>query len=125
MTKEINLKGTHCCDVYFRAEWKKLRNRYLNMQRKQMKELKQHLNRARFSNQNYDDENSMQSLTNGEIKKETANKLELVPGVIVKVKLTESCHDVKKTKVSSRILQLYFLNCIKVGFGNYDLAFKI
>lgn len=71
-----------------------------------MKELKQHLNRARFSNTNYD-ENSMQpesnlTATNKEVKKESVTKLEFVPGVIVNVKLPEPCHDAKKTKVSRK-----------------------
>lgn len=71
-----------------------------------MKELKQHLNRARFNSQNYNDNMVQQpennsAETNGDATKESETKLKFVPGVIVKVKLSEPCHDIKKTKVST------------------------
>lgn len=71
-----------------------MRNKYLNMQREKMRQLKQHLNRAKFSQKNTEQP---------EIKKDTPeNKtLEFVPGVIVKMSLEEPCSEVKKTKVRS------------------------
>lgn len=66
-----------------------MRNKYLNMQREKMHQLKQHLYRAKFA---------QKTETPIEIKKEI---LDFIPGVIVKMTLEEPCNEIKKTKVYS------------------------
>lgn len=90
--------------VLSKQEWKKLRNRYLDLQKKKMKEFKQYLNRQKFSQKNYDKKKSQpeekdvkDSKENEEVIEEV-KKLSYIPGVIVKLKLPEPCIDVKKLK---------------------------
>ncbi|XP_018567612.1 la-related protein 7 [Anoplophora glabripennis] len=79
--------------ILSKKEWKKMRNRYLDLQRKNMKEFKQYLHKQNFT----------QNVTNNQdidknSEKEIPPKLEYVPGVIVKLVLPEPCSDVKKLK---------------------------
>lgn len=79
-----------------------MRNRYLDLQRKTMKEFKQYLHKQNFT----------QNITNNQevdknSEKEISPKLEFIPGVIVKLILPEPCTDVKKLKV--RIIFCNFL----------------
>lgn len=64
-----------------------MRNKYLNIQREKMKQLKQHLNRVKFS----------QKIP--EVETPENKSLEFIPNVIVKIKLEEPCSETKKTKV--------------------------
>lgn len=65
-----------------------MRNKYLNMQREKMHQLKQHLYRAKYTQKT--------ETPPIEIKKET---LDFIPGVIVKMTVEEPCNEIKKTKV--------------------------
>lgn len=84
-----------------RPEWKKMRNRYLDLQKKKMKEFKQYLNRQRFAPRGYDKNLRKINVEIPQIKDEPKEKLEFVSGVIVKVKLPEPIIDAKKIKVSN------------------------
>ncbi|XP_050300139.1 la-related protein 7 [Anthonomus grandis grandis] len=89
--KELGLQ------VLLKKDWKKLRNHYLDLQKKKMKEFKQYLYRQKYgpkSQQKVDNEESKeaQELSN------SANKLSFTPGIIVKLRLPEPCTDVKKLK---------------------------
>ncbi|CAG9824166.1 unnamed protein product [Phaedon cochleariae] len=93
--KELGLQ------VLSKQEWKKMRNRYLDLQRKKMKEFKTHLNRQRFSQKNYDRQKLNKedsSQPSDETPKEDVAKLEFVPGVIIKMILNEPYMDSKKLK---------------------------
>ncbi|XP_017769733.1 PREDICTED: la-related protein 7 [Nicrophorus vespilloides] len=87
--KELGLQ------VLPKMEWKKMRNRYLNMQRDKMKQLKQHLNKRRFNNKANNHDNN--EVKQQEVEEET-KKLQFVPGCIVQLKFSESCNDTKKAK---------------------------
>lgn len=78
--------------VFFiiRKDWKKLRNKYLNMQKEKMNQLKKHIvlarKKAELSKQN------KQTVITGNCS--------FSPGLIVKVKLNEPAVEVKDLKVS-------------------------
>ncbi|KAG5893145.1 hypothetical protein JTB14_000409 [Gonioctena quinquepunctata] len=92
--KELGLQ------VLSKYEWKKMRNRYLDLQRKKMKEFKQYLNRQKYS-KSHDrpmKEEGGQFLEEPSPEVEEVVKLEYVSGVIVRIKLPEMCADPKKLK---------------------------
>lgn len=83
-----------------------MRNRYLDLQRKKMKELKTYLHKSKFSRQNYiPQENPEQPKSEEGIQK--MEKLEFIPGVIVKVKLPEPCINLKKLKNEVKATSLH------------------
>ncbi|XP_057670952.1 la-related protein 7 [Diorhabda carinulata] len=88
--------------VLLKPEWKKMRNRYLDLQKKQMREFKQYLHKQKYNQRNFDgpkknySENTDNSQEN--IKNDETTKVEFVKGVIVKVKLPETVVDTKKIK---------------------------
>nr|XP_023015015.1 la-related protein 7 [Leptinotarsa decemlineata] len=95
--KELGLQ------VLSKFEWKKMRNRYLDLQRKKMREFKQYLNRQKFSAKGHIrtkalKEEAGQLVEEMPQREEEPVKLEYVPGVIVKLKLAEPCMDAKKLK---------------------------
>lgn len=88
-----------------RKEWKSLRNKYLNLQRTKMRQLKKqlHLNRVHEKSehstkyqQNFYGGNSSEPSNEDVI---TSATVEFTPGVIVLIKLKEPCVDVKRFKV--------------------------
>ncbi|RZC37674.1 la-related protein 7, partial [Asbolus verrucosus] len=86
--KELGLQ------VLSKKEWKKMRNRYLDLQKKKMHEFKRHLLKARFSQANYDDKFKKPNENPEQRKTEKMlSKLEFVEGVINELKL--SCSDIK------------------------------
>lgn len=93
--KELGLQ------VLPKNEWKKLRNQYLDMQKKKMKQLKMHLNKRKFSNK-YD--NRLKTMETPPRLMEAENnaledeKLKFIPGVIVKFKPFDVNLDAKKLK---------------------------
>ncbi|CAH0548128.1 unnamed protein product [Brassicogethes aeneus] len=88
--KELGLQ------ILSKKEWKKMRNKYLDLQKKKMKEFKQYLNRNRFSQRTFKKTENLEIIENEETG--LATKLEYQPGLIVKVKLPEVCDDLKKLK---------------------------
>lgn len=81
-----------------------MRNRYLDLQKKKMKQYKQYLNRIKYGQKCFDKLKKTSDIEEIKLIEETKtteekNKLEFIPGVIVKVKLPEPCFDVKKLKV--------------------------
>ncbi|KAJ8949990.1 hypothetical protein NQ318_002400 [Aromia moschata] len=95
--KELGLQ------ILSKKEWKKMRNRYLDLQKKKMKEFKYYLQKKKF-NQKYNmpkkerDDTSTPTEEQLIVKEEVPDKLEYVPGVIVKLSLPEPCLDLKKLK---------------------------
>lgn len=81
-----------------------MRNRYLDLQRKKMKEFKQYLYRNRYS-QKSDNGMKKQDNLETEMNESPVTKLEFQPGLIAKLKLSEPCEDAKKLKVSLQILK--------------------
>ncbi|OXU22748.1 hypothetical protein TSAR_002253 [Trichomalopsis sarcophagae] len=89
--------------VMGKKDWKKLRNKYLELQRAKMKQLKQNIKRARWNQ--WGDKGKMeteQEETTGTKKENTASGLEFIPNVIVKIELNEPCIDPKSFKAELR-----------------------
>ncbi|KAJ8968768.1 hypothetical protein NQ314_002117 [Rhamnusium bicolor] len=94
--KELGLQ------ILSKREWKKMRNRYLDLQKKKMKEYKQ-LRRQKSNQKNLSDNSKKpredySQPVEEEKYIEVATKLEFIAGVIVKLKLPEPCMDIKKLK---------------------------
>ena len=107
--------------IMAKKDWKQLRNKYLQLQRNKMKELKQHLRKARWNQWGGGSDRSkdkMEVEQAEEIKEkietgtETAGvsgskpKFSFTPGVIVKMHLDEPCSNPKSLKVA--YFQTYF-----------------
>jgi La-related protein 7 len=106
--------------VMGKRDWKKLRNKYLELQRSKMKQLKQHMRRTRRNQ--WSDRNKMEieHEENVDNKKEKpSSSLEFTPGVIVKVELHEPCTDIKGFKV---IVKLFFYSICLI---NLTIIFQI
>ncbi|XP_047509363.1 la-related protein 7 [Pieris napi] len=111
--------------VLAKTEWKVLRNKYLNLQRKYMKELKQSLQEKRHytgipapAAPSIEVDNS----TTGQQVDRTKTPLEKIPGVFVKETLAEPCLDVKLTKrtIKSNIHALH----VEVKEGQTDAIIR-
>lgn len=86
--------------VMGKKEWKKLRNKYLDLQRLRMKQLKQHMRKVKCNQWGEKNKMEFEQDETVTVKKEnTSSSLEFTPGVIVKVKLNEVCVDPKGFKV--------------------------
>ncbi|KAK9878744.1 hypothetical protein WA026_023675 [Henosepilachna vigintioctopunctata] len=99
--KKKNLIKELGIQVLSKQEWKKMRNGYLNLQRKKMKEIKLHLSQSKFSKHNSIGRNH-QNVENRPIKEhleEKPTKLEYIPGTIVKMTLQEPLQSDKKIKI--------------------------
>lgn len=104
----------------FRQEWKRLRNKYLNVQKKKMQRLKQFLSRNRFDRnsqfyhknqlQYANGQNQEEQVVHGDGISEEKTSVErqskdqprftFSPGLIVRAVLDEPVVDVQKFKVS-------------------------
>ncbi|XP_043249301.1 la-related protein 7 [Colletes gigas] len=100
--------------VIAKKDWKHLRNKYLELQRSKMKQLKQHLRKTRWNQWcNYEkikpekEENDEKEKATKE-NNENTQRFTFTPGVIVKIKLDTPCTDPKQFK-----MELKGNNCIK------------
>lgn len=69
--------------MYYRKEWKVLRNKYLNMQRDMMRSLKQHLMHSKW------EKNKPVGLENEEVSSKQTPKFKPEPGIVVKVTIEQ------------------------------------
>ncbi|XP_029045172.1 la-related protein 7-like [Osmia bicornis bicornis] len=91
--------------VMAKKDWKHLRNKYLELQRSKMKQLKQHLKKARWNQWSNYEKNKADREENDE--KDKINKRDnistcrfsFIPGVIVKVEMDKPCTDPKSFKM--------------------------
>ncbi|GBO98548.1 La-related protein 7 [Eumeta japonica] len=94
--------------VLSKSEWKALRNKYLNLQRKTMKELKQKLRNNGHSHPAMTPAPPLElgpglrPSSEDERPKRNTTVLQRVPGVFVKDELPEPCLDIKQTKQQIR-----------------------
>ncbi|CAL7952130.1 unnamed protein product [Xylocopa violacea] len=91
--------------VMAKKDWKHLRNKYLELQRNKMKQLKQHLRNARWNQwSNYwknkfdKEENDEKDKTNKQDTTSTC-RFSFTPGVIVKIEMDKPCTDPKAFKM--------------------------
>ncbi|KAF2904007.1 hypothetical protein ILUMI_02178 [Ignelater luminosus] len=105
--KKVNLKEIGL-QILSKKDWKKMRNRYLDMQKKTMKQLKMHLNRQRFNKRYESNKNSQTTYRKENVQIEDSKKngesnpkeagTQFIPGSIVKILLLEPCEENKKLK---------------------------
>lgn len=111
--------------IMSKTDWKILRNKYLNMQRERMKQLKQDLKKTRMSPYSYEQrdvtstsasattdvppitndhvDKSINKINNKKQKKELQPKFTFIEGLIVKIELDEhDCTDAKSLKSQFR-----------------------
>lgn len=91
--------------VMAKRDWKRLRNKYLELQKSKMQQLKLHLKKARWNydktGQNYerskhekdDDDKTM------ETEQSRYGRTAYAPGIIVKIEMTEPCTDPQRLRV--------------------------
>lgn len=97
-THETQDMASVAFQVMSKKDWKKLRNKYLNMQRQTMQQLKQYLSKNKF--QRYTSERNRTENDKQETQSsERASKLEFTPGVIVKIDLKVPWEDKSSFKV--------------------------
>ena len=105
---KINLIKQHILYLFCRQEWKKMRNRYLDTQKKKMKQLKQFLYKKHFNSHVGDKEKSSNKmemnydLTSNKQTDPRNTNSSFTPGTIVKIELAKPCPDTKKFKVCIR-----------------------
>ncbi|XP_031827273.1 la related protein 7 [Nomia melanderi] len=104
-SKVEDISVTMGLQVMTKKEWKHLRNKYLELQRSKMKQLKQHLRKTRWNQwSNYEKNKPEKEETN---EKEKTNKQDnasacrfsFIPGVIVKIEMEKPCTDPKLLKM--------------------------
>ncbi|XP_034944207.1 la-related protein 7 [Chelonus insularis] len=91
--------------IMAKKEWKKIRNKYLQLQRNKMKQLKQHLKKTRWNQWNSYDRRENKMEVDDNIKKEEQNpqiskppKFTFAEGLITKIELDEPCSSAKSFK---------------------------
>ncbi|XP_060520486.1 la-related protein 7 [Cylas formicarius] len=111
--------------VLSKREWKRLRNRYLDLQRKKMRDFKHYLQKQKFT-QKLNDRNKTVD-TSGETSDacQISSALNFVPGVIVKFKLQDPCVDVRKLKTEIKTLapDLKYIDIPKPGCQDWYVRF--
>lgn len=90
--------------IMAKKDWKYLRNKYLELQRNKMKQLKQHLKKARWNQWSNYEKNRTEKEESEEkekVSKEnvTTRSFSFIPGVIVKVEMNQPCTDPKGFKM--------------------------
>lgn len=91
--------------IMAKKDWKCLRNKYLELQRSKMKQLKQHLRKTRWNQWSNYEKNKPERVENDE--KDTTRKqnsisacrFSFTSGVIVKIEMDKPCTDPKSLKV--------------------------
>lgn len=95
----------YLCSYFYRHDWKKLRNKYLEEQRKRMHEVKQQLRQVNISqSEKYKSAENEAEDTGMQIEKnETSSecRVQFTPGVIVKLQLEQPVINVKHFKVNA------------------------
>ncbi|KOX80581.1 La-related protein 7 [Melipona quadrifasciata] len=88
--------------VMAKKDWKHLRNKYLELQRSKMKQLKQHLRKTRWNQWSNYEKNKSEREENDEKDKMSAItgcRFSFTPGVIVKIEMNKPCTDSKALKM--------------------------
>lgn len=90
-------------EIMAKREWKRLRNKYLDMQKAKMQQLKQHLKRAMWNQwQNAEKIKIDKDETNKKnAEKKDAPRFSYLPGLIVQIDMESPCIDPQNFKVSN------------------------
>ncbi|XP_014276753.1 la-related protein 7 [Halyomorpha halys] len=117
--------------VLSKKDWKRLRNKYLDMQKEKMKQLKKHIylarKKAELSKQNgaskKNDNSSQQTETIKEKNEENTEGNSFTQGLIVKVKFNEPAIEVKELKNGLRKNQGAVFVDVKEGDNSMHVRF--
>ncbi|KYN17915.1 PREDICTED: la-related protein 7 [Trachymyrmex cornetzi] len=99
--------------IMAKSDWKRLRNRYLDLQRYKMKQLKVHLRKAEVERDGiikngYHDKTGQTNTLHNKLKHENDNetleekscgRVNYAPGIIVKIEMDEPCTDTQSFKM--------------------------
>lgn len=89
--------------VMAKRDWKRLRNKYLELQKTKMQQLKVHLKKARWNydkaGHNHDRSNHEKDEKSSEVEKSCYGRTAYAPGIIVKIEMDEPCADPQSLKV--------------------------
>lgn len=85
--------------VMAKKDWKYLRNKYLELQRTKMKQLKQHLRKTRWNQWSNYERNKSEKEENDEKDNASMCRFLFTPGVIVKIEMDKPCTDPKGLKM--------------------------
>ncbi|XP_070166678.1 la-related protein 7 [Polyergus mexicanus] len=103
-----NTLGLH---VMAKPDWKRLRNKYLELQRAKMQLLKGHLKKSEnitgkkwydTAGENYKSKNEKDNAKISETEKSLYGRINYTPGIIVKVEMDEPCTDPQSFKMELR-----------------------
>lgn len=91
--------------IMAKKDWKQLRNKYLHLQRNKMKQLKQHLHKARWNQWggNRMETEEVETKSTKEKCEVSVPKFVFTPGVIVKIDLEKPCANPKSFKVCNAL----------------------
>lgn len=89
--------------VMAKRDWKRLRNKYLELQKSKMQQLKSHLKKAKWNydktGQNYDKSKPEKDEKSSEAEESCYGRAVYAPGIIVKIEMDEPCIDPQSFKV--------------------------
>ncbi|XP_015116136.1 la-related protein 7 [Diachasma alloeum] len=93
--------------IMAKKDWKKLRNKYLELQREKMKQLKQHLRKTRWTHPSSYDRKEKMEVEEGNAEESlrtvpSGPKFTFSEGLIVKIELDEPCTNPKGFKLGFR-----------------------
>ncbi|XP_032679420.1 la-related protein 7 [Odontomachus brunneus] len=107
--------------VMAKQDWKRLRNKYLELQKSKMQQLKSHLKKAKWNydktGQNYD-KSKPEKEKSSEAEESCYGRIAYAPGIIVKIEMDEPCIDLQSFK-----MELRNEKCIKyidVAYGSCE-----
>jgi len=127
--------------IMAKSDWKRLRNRYLDLQRHKMSQLKMHLRKAEverdgiMTKNRYHDKTGQNNTLHDKLKYENDNgkfeekksygHVNYAPGIIVKIEMDEPCTDLQGFKVPSILENIIILFYIKYCILNIPYKCKI
>ncbi|XP_065221458.1 la-related protein 7 [Planococcus citri] len=119
---------TYGMQILSKQDWKKLRNRYLEEQRKKMHELKQQLRKARLNREQQEENEAKmkaeenEDKTKGEETPMEDARVKFTPGVIIKLRLDQPVTHVKNFK--TEVKRYATVEYIDVNEENLEAYFR-
>ncbi|XP_043470915.1 la-related protein 7 [Leptopilina heterotoma] len=116
-------------EIMAKKEWKRLRNKYLDMQKAKMQQLKQHLKRAMWNQwQNVErNKTEKEEMNKKTTEKKDAPRFSFSPGLIVQIEMESPCSDpqnfkmeIKGSSSSSSIKYVDIREGSNIAFVRFD-----
>ncbi|XP_054001194.1 la-related protein 7 [Hylaeus anthracinus] len=122
-TKTEDIRYNVQLQVMAKRDWKYLRNKYLELQKSKMKQLKQHLRKTRWNRWSNYDKSRLEKEENEETEKmsiqdsESTSRFSFSPGVIIKIQMDKPCTDPKDFKLELK--RNTFVKYVDVKEGSF------